>query len=492
MRCQDRGETAASVRGLPCRTVRRQEDAGFTLVEVMIAFVVLLVVMVPLGYLLIAQQASSVLAQQRLAAAGLAETLIEQLSNSTPPSDASGVIKTGVPISKSPPNNTSGSQTAYSFQAEYTWAGSTPNLCASGVPQVLDLEVWAYWDQNKHFVTDNTLINYPPHGVPTLGFLAVQLSNSTTTTDNYSNPYSVPLVPPGQTPQSGVTYRVQSVPVSITGGPTTFTGPLTPDAYGCVFVEVRPGTYTVTLNDPSTHGYGTPPFVANLLDPATNRQPTAPTTSTTVPIGQTSLVQYQYDEATGAVSVSYTVGGIAIPTPTNGIPLTVSNSSLKPSTFWNIVPYTSGPSVTTLPGPGLYPFADGYTIFAGDCGDESTNPGVASVTTAPGGTTSATVPLASESILVEAPLGLLEALIPLLNTSVSLSFTAATPRCPADTYPFLSVTTDSTGHVSAAVPFGIYNITVTATVTLVNLEVTIPAVAITNTPSSLTADLLKL
>jgi hypothetical protein len=285
-------------------------------------------------------------------------------------------------------------------------------------------------------------------------------------------------VPPGQTPQNGVVYRVQSVPVSITGGPTTLANPLQPDAYGCVFAEVQPGTYSVTLNDPSTSGYGTPPFVANLL--TSNSQPTSPTTSTAVSIGQTSLVQYQYDEATQPISVIYTlgIGGTTISTPTNGIPLTVSNSGLKPSTFWTIVPKTSGPAVTALPGPGLYPFADGYTIFAGDCGAESTTSGVSSFATDPGKSTSViTVPLALVTIDMTTALG-----PDLLGFSVNLVTAVPPPtNCPTDTYPLLSL---GGGSYDAAVPFGNYSLSVS----LAGVPVVVPIVGIpvTNPTDSVT------
>jgi len=127
-----------------------------------------------------------------------------------------------------------------------------PNLCTSGAPQLLKLTLSVSWGPNadQNSVQDSEMINYPPFGVQTLGFLALQFTGDSTASDSQGNPWSE---------------RVTAIPV-------TFTGPqvlnLYPDAYGCVFAQVKPGTYTVSVGQPVSgtppgSTYGSPVFVAN-------------------------------------------------------------------------------------------------------------------------------------------------------------------------------------------------------------------------------------
>jgi hypothetical protein len=71
--------------------------------------------------------------------------------------------------------------------------------------------------------------------------------------------------------------------VTISGAEPTFT--VNPDSYGCVFAQVQPGNYTVTvggatLNNPPGTSYGSPganPFVANAAGSVTNHVWSEPT-----------------------------------------------------------------------------------------------------------------------------------------------------------------------------------------------------------------------
>ena len=127
-----------------------------------------------------------------------------------------------------------------------------PNLCTSGTPQLLKLTVSVSWGSNAdaNSVQDSVMINYPPFGVQTLGFIALQVSGDSTATDSQGNPWSE---------------RVTAIPVQI-NGPQVLS--LYPDPYGCVFAQVKPGTYTVSMGQPSNNvppgsSYGSPVFVAN-------------------------------------------------------------------------------------------------------------------------------------------------------------------------------------------------------------------------------------
>jgi Tfp pilus assembly protein PilV len=128
-----------------------------------------------------------------------------------------------------------------------------PNLCTSGTPQLLKLRMTVSWGPNAdaNNVQDSEVLNYPPAGIQTLGFIALQLSGDSTAADSQGNPWSE---------------RVQAPPVTITGAPQTLT--IYPDSYGCAFAQVPAGTYTVSVGNassgiPAGSTYGSPSFVAN-------------------------------------------------------------------------------------------------------------------------------------------------------------------------------------------------------------------------------------
>jgi|GEM_PF-885681 len=169
-----------------------------------------------------------------------------------------------------------------------------PNLCTAGTPQLLKLTVTVSWGPNAdaNNVQDSVVINYPPAGVQTLGFLALQVNGDSLASDSQGNPWSE---------------RVTAIPV-------TFSGPqvlnLYPDEYGCVFAQVQPGTYTVSVGQPVANvppgsTYGSPQFVANAAGGATlpagsysghvwsppNSEPQGTVPTITVGIGAVTRVQ---------------------------------------------------------------------------------------------------------------------------------------------------------------------------------------------------------
>ncbi len=173
------------------------------------------------------------------------------------------------------PTETKGS-TVYTLQAKYSWAvaqnsgaASPPDLCTSGTPQLLKLTVNVSWGPNAdgNNIQDSTLINYPPTGVQTLGFIALQMSGDTGASDT-------------QSPSHPWSYRVQSIPVKVAGQQSLPT--LYPDSYGCVFAQVLPGSYSISVGQPA-NGYPTgttyasPEFVANATGSVTNHVWSPPT-----------------------------------------------------------------------------------------------------------------------------------------------------------------------------------------------------------------------
>lgn len=275
-------------------------DDGVTLIEVVIALVILLIVTVPMGYLLDSMVAQAATVRQREAALELADQWTEILSNSTPPLNATtGAVQLGVTAAPVDPTGVVSATptvggTLYSVTAEYTEqlaTGVSDNLCSTAVPSttnpgVIVVQVTVSWSKGRQSVTDSTNLQYPTPGVPTDGFIAVQVTNS------------------GITDVNGITAasRVQAVPVTITGpsGTQSTTQTLYPDDNGCVFDQVPTGTYTVKVGQPATDSGKAPfPFYSGIpafVDPSGNTSPAVSPASFTVNVTQEQPVVVTFDE----------------------------------------------------------------------------------------------------------------------------------------------------------------------------------------------------
>ena len=240
------------------RSCRYRGEDGVTLIEVVVAFVLLLIFMLPAGVLITQVSNQAALARQHQAAVQLADAWIEILSNGngTPPLNNGSVI-TNVPAPPTttagvvPPSHTIGG-TNFTVMANYTEAlvnnVGQSDLCANGEPPsathpgVLALQITISWDNGLHSVVNATNLNYPQPGLLTDGFLAINLVNDGQT-DKFSN--------------SAVT-RLEALPVTITQQatiPTLSPNPLTlyPDANGCIFAQVPVGAYGVSLDQPAAN-----------------------------------------------------------------------------------------------------------------------------------------------------------------------------------------------------------------------------------------------
>jgi Tfp pilus assembly protein PilV len=260
----------------------RGSDDGVTLVEVLVAGVVLLLVMIPMGIFLANATSAASQSRQREAAVQLADSWIEILANSQPPTRSDGAVATdhsatptAPPGTQAPPSTLAG--TTYLVKAVYTIAAidqlSGSDLCSSGEPpspshpDVIELQVTVSWNNLKQSVTSSTEINYPKPGLQTDGFLAINLSNDGLSDINL---------------QSAAT-RLMAIPVTITQtsasgpvalSPASFT--VTADENGCIFVQVPPGSYEVDVTQPppgSFAGYsGVPAFVTPSGDTSETQQ----------------------------------------------------------------------------------------------------------------------------------------------------------------------------------------------------------------------------
>ena len=252
-----------------------RSDDGVTLIEVLIASVVLLLVMIPMGILLTSVTSASASARQRESALQLADSWVEILANSQPPTGPNGTVGDTV---VSPPVAPAGTQapsstlagTTYTVSAAYSLNlvkdvnGSQSDLCSAGEPPspshpgVIQLKVTVYWDTGNgggQQLSVTTEINYPKPGLQTEGFLAINVSND------------------GDADVSGnlAEDRLMSLPVTVTqlsGSPSLAPYTVYPDKNGCIFSQVPVGTYDVAVGQPTEGtpvGFsdysGTPPFV---------------------------------------------------------------------------------------------------------------------------------------------------------------------------------------------------------------------------------------
>lgn len=251
------------------RTARHGEE-GLGLLEVMIAFTVLLTLIIPISLLegTLSQQAAN--SNQRVAADQVAESWLEQLGVQNP-------LGTQFPITAGPFDTTVGGEL---YKAWYTLSLTSNNgvsLCTSGVPQLVDASVTVKWGINDQNVIEESTHFNPSSQIlgPNNGFLAIPIRLNTA-----ADP-------------SGNTWpdRAQAIPITITGGSPTTTIVANPDPSGCVFVEVPSGTYTISLGAPNSNNASfvaapTVPFV----EPPNIAPPITLSTSYTVTPLQTTLV----------------------------------------------------------------------------------------------------------------------------------------------------------------------------------------------------------
>jgi hypothetical protein len=240
-------------------------------------------------------------------------------------------------------------------------------------------------------------------------------------------------------PQDGVTVTIV--------GPTV-TDSQTTGVDGCAFFAYEPaGNYTVTLN---TAGYVNDQDVAG------------PSQSATVTAGGIVPLQYQYDLAATILLTMQGATGGAVP---GGIPIGVWNTHTTPSGVKNF-PGAGNPRTIG----GLFPFTDGYEVFAGSCLDanpEGTNSagvvlypgqsrlGIANIT--PGGSSSATLQMAEVRVTTQTAGGVLRPGITVTATHVAPTLPLLETGCPGGEVYTLGVT-NASGQLLAALPYGTWSL----------------------------------
>ena len=181
---------------------------------------------------------------------------------------------------------------------------------------------------------------------------------------------------------------VAGIPVSLKNGSTTIRT-LTTTTDGCAyFAFIAPGTYSVQLN---RSGYVDGQMLAS------------PTSTVTVAAAQAISTDFDYDRQAAIVGTRVDLTGMSAAMPV-AAGVTVAHTSLTPSGLKSF-PFTGGVAAQTVI---VYPYTEGYQIWGGACADA--DPGVsfrsAAVSVEPHSTTSgATIGLTSQRFQVLVPSG---------------------------------------------------------------------------------------
>jgi prepilin-type N-terminal cleavage/methylation domain-containing protein len=235
---------------------------------------------------------------------------------------------------------------------------------------------------------------------------------------------------------------VQGLTVTLTGPGPTVIGTTAQD--GCyVATLTTAGTWTAALSGSSkVDFYGNP-------------APAGGFKSQVVTIGSFSNIPLTWADAATITATATQPAGYAAPTSPFGLSVANSGITLPPN---GVREYPAANQATNL-----WPFSDGYAVWAGACTDS--DPGSAAnggsrssnVLTPPAGKPSTTVPLAGVDLTV------MQSVNPLVGAQVQLVHQAdPSPNgcASGQTLAYSSVTTDATGHVALAAPLGTWQVQV--------------------------------
>jgi Tfp pilus assembly protein PilV len=319
----------------------RRRDEGFAMLDCIVAMVVLLAVLLPTAYLFtnVISQAAS--ARQRLTALSVAEQWIEKLNTQGPPADTNSQPEVGTAISET---SSVLSGITYKVSALFNWTdatGGSPDFCSTDTSPVLGLQVTVSWTANQS-ITDQAILNFPASGNLTDGYLAIQVNGDP----------AFSLGPPTVTPPADVydnewssASRVKAIPVQVSGANLTTPYSLNPDAHGCTFLQLAPGTYSVQVGPGPNSTY-----VANYNEASSETQALSNQAPITVSDAEITQVVFQYDEGAN-IGLTYptttaTDDGIACPARVSLTCLAMGQSPTS-ATSPNAAPIATGIAQTS-------------------------------------------------------------------------------------------------------------------------------------------------
>jgi hypothetical protein len=410
---------------------RSRSADGFTVVEVVVAITVLMIALIGAALLFENAIVVSGNTRNRVVATNLATESMEQVRGWAADPTKFVNIPQGQTVFAGTAQLVNGIQYTVTQNVQFVGQNSTQSSCdspGSNTGQIMQVQELVTWPEmaGTKTIKEVTLLS-PPVGAysASSGSIAAKVSDSTGAASQNIN--------------------VQVV------GPVTQTQQTTTE--GCAFFAFLPvGTYTVTVIEGSGVG---------------DQEVVAPAQTASVSVGQTTSLPFSYDRA-GTVNVTgYTP---AAPPPATGMRISVANTGLQPSSQYSF------PVGTTSLTP-LYPYASGYTVFAGNCTDNNplgkdTNrtlfyPTASPVplSVPPSGTVATTVPLYAVSVhaqngaltpVAAGPTTAAEMTgLPVPYSAVCTSGTATSSAAPLTLQ-----TTDAAGNSVTALPLGHFTITV--------------------------------
>jgi prepilin-type N-terminal cleavage/methylation domain-containing protein len=388
-------------------TGRRGQD-GFTVVELMISLAVFAIVIGAVSTSLSSALNTTRTNRDRSTAAHLASQEMDVIRSTDFATLPLGLVQSTVNVDAVP----------FTVRRESSWVGysatSDPCTSATGsVPAYMRVTVSVTWpDMSGTRPVESQTVITPPVGSfsPTTGHTGVTVFDR------------------DGAPAAGHVVRIT--------GPVISSQTTTTD--GCAFFAyLPPGAYTVGLD---TLGY---------VDGQGNPTPSQPASVT---VSNTTTIQFDYDQA---ATLDLTLAGRFGGTIPPAIPVALGNTKLLPAGT-KIFPGTGNPRTI----PGLFPYADGYQAWAGDCADadpEGQRPGGAGAfypgasrgaahTVTPGQTTTGTVLMGTTRVIVQRR-------GPPLPGATVVARHAPDAGCPAGNLLTLG-TTNLVGMLITAIPYG--------------------------------------
>jgi prepilin-type N-terminal cleavage/methylation domain-containing protein len=372
----------------------RPDEDGMTLIEMVVAITLLAILMLGLGASLGAGLRLIRTDRQRVVAANLATQQMERLRS--------------LPFSSIPLGRTEVTETVdgvpYAVRQDVEWQdqGSDNGACDGGTTlDYVRADVSVRWgDMSGVAPVESQTLLAPTAGSfdPAKGNIAVQLRDRDAA-------------------------DLGGVPVKATGPSGTFTRSTT--ATGCAFFTgLTPGTYAVSLTSTGyVDGQGVP----------------SPSQSVSVTPAGTASRQFDYDRAATLALTLTAPGGGTVP----NLPVTLGNTHYPTPRYKSF----TGTGTSRTIG-NLFPYPEGYQAWVGACADArpptATDDAVdGPLTTEPGQTTAGTIQMPTVTLQV------LRAGVPVPGAAVTAVHDTST--CTSS---FSVGTTDATGTVQAAVPFG--------------------------------------
>jgi Tfp pilus assembly protein PilV len=332
-------------------------DAGFTIIEVVVASTLLLVAFLAAAALFVSGTRVSGDTRMRVVAAQLASSAIESIRG--PAADPSKFTTTVQPGTTVTTKTVNGLKFTITQEMQWVAQSSTASACDSGG------------------IGTNALLQVN-ESVTWLGAGATAPVEATTTLAPPAGAYSAATGSIGVKVLNAAGQGVPNIAVQVTG---PMSRSISTSAEGCAFFAyLTPGSYTASV----TAGTG-----------VSDQELVTPSQSTSVTVGQTTSMTFNYDTA-ATVTVTGWSGSVA--TPATNIPIGIANTSLQPFSAFSFA--VGSTSLTPL-----FPYPSGYTVFAGNCTDSNpvgldgnrnafyANPGTVTTTVTPGGTSSTTAPL---------------------------------------------------------------------------------------------------